>query len=123
MGSFVQAWFVAIALLLLGGVGLVQSAPIGDDHLTVRCGNQVMRPDQSCHIVAGDGIGRLVDYAEQRRTQQTGHSLHLVRTALGGAAFLFGVGLAATLIVVKRRGPLDGDALARLHGRTLRPHR
>ncbi|GAB2663345.1 hypothetical protein GCM10027271_22460 [Saccharopolyspora gloriosae] len=121
MGSLVQAWFVAVALLLLGGSALVQSGPIGADPLVVRCGDQVMRPDQSCHIVAGDGTGRSVGYAEQRAIQQVAHGWNLVRSVLGGAVFLFGAGLAATLIVVKR--PLDGAVLTRLHGRTLRPHR
>ncbi|MCX2729808.1 hypothetical protein OOZ19_06125 [Saccharopolyspora sp. NFXS83] len=123
MGSLVQAWFVAIALLLLGGFALVQSAPVGGDPLAVRCGAQIMRPDQSCHIVSRDGGGRFVGYAEQREIQHAGRGWNLVRSVLGGAVFLFGAGLAATLVAVKRRGPLDGAALTRLHGRTLRPHR
>lgn len=123
MGSFVQAWFVAIALLLLGGCTLVHSAPVGGDQLAVRCGDQVMRPDQFCHIVSGDGGGRLVGYAELRGAQHGAHAWNLVRSIFGGAVFLFGAGLAATLIVVKRRTTLDGAALTRLHGRALRPHR
>lgn len=123
MGSLVQAWFVAVALLLLGGFALVQAGPVGGDRLVVRCGDQIMRPDQSCHIVSTDGSGRLVGYAEQRQIQHAGQGRNLVHSVLGGVVFLFGAGLAATLIAVQRRGPLDGAALTRPHGRTLRPHR
>ncbi|MCA1185090.1 MULTISPECIES: hypothetical protein [unclassified Saccharopolyspora] len=97
MGALARAGIAVLVVLLVSGGAVLATTGGGP----VRCGEQIMGPDQVCRLVSSAG-STLNSYDDQREVQRASQDRRLLLAGLTGALLLTCGGLIAVLVPSRR---------------------